>query len=171
MFRIVPYIALFFTAILSQIFFFDNLSVSTLFAPLVYIIFIVLLPIECSQLLMLALGSALGFILDATMGSEGLNSIATIFVAFFRAPIIKLILGKERSMDRGVPSELRFGHVDYLLYISILIVIHHSIFFLFESLSMSNIEYTLVRFALSTAVTILFTWLITRIFTINNLLK
>ncbi len=171
MFRIVPYIALFFTAVLSQILFFDNLSVSILFSPLVYIIFIILLPIECTQILMLSLGALTGFVLDATMGTQGLNSIATLFIAFFRAPILRLIVGRERSLERGVPSELRLGYSDFFRYLAIMVILHHAIFFLFESLSMFNILYTVVRFSLSSAVTILFVWLLSRLFTINNILK
>ncbi|MFI3286711.1 MAG: rod shape-determining protein MreD [Rikenellaceae bacterium] len=171
MFRITPYIMLFLTAVLSQIFFFDNLAVSILFSPLVYIVFIVLLPVEISQILMLALSILLGVTLDATMGTEGINSIATIFVAFFRAPLLKLIVGKERALERGVPSEIRLGHGDYFRYMVTLVAAHHAIFFLFESLTLSNLHYTLGRFGISTAMTILFVWLISRIFTINNILK
>ncbi|MFI3331881.1 MAG: rod shape-determining protein MreD [Rikenellaceae bacterium] len=171
MFRIVPYITLFFTAVLSQILFFDNLSVSILFSPLVYIVFIVLLPIECSQILMLSLGALTGFVLDAAMGTEGLNSIATLFVAFFRAPLLRLIVGRERSLERGVPSELKLGYSDFFRYLVSIVAIHHAIFFLFESLSLYNLLYTVVRFSLSSATTVLFVWLLSRLFTINNILK
>ncbi|MFR9523460.1 MAG: rod shape-determining protein MreD [Rikenellaceae bacterium] len=171
MFRILPYIALLLTAVLSQIFIFDSLSTSVLVAPLVYIVFIVLLPIESSQIVMLGCGVMLGLIMDAAMGTSGLNSIASIAIAFFRAPILKLIVGDKRSAERGVPSEISFGDRAYLRYIVIVVALHHAIFFLFESLSAIHMLYTLWRFTASTAVSILFVWLIARLFLTNKLLK
>lgn len=171
MFRILPYIALFLTATLSQIFIFDNLSPSVYIAPLVYIVFIVMLPVESTQIVMLASGVALGFVMDATMGTDGLNSIATIFIAFFRSPLIKLILGKERADDRGAPSEVLFGDSDYLRYVASMVAIHHFVFFAFESLSIAHLPYTLLRFGASTLVSLLFVWLIARIFLNNKIIK
>ena len=46
MYRTVPYIVLFLILALLQIFLFDNLSISIYLCPLVYIGFIVLLPID-----------------------------------------------------------------------------------------------------------------------------
>ncbi|MFI3317053.1 MAG: rod shape-determining protein MreD [Rikenellaceae bacterium] len=171
MFRALPYIALFLTAVLSQIFIFDNLTVSVLFAPLVYVVFILLLPIESSQILMLAAGALTGFVVDAAMGTQGLNSIATLFIAFFRAPIIKLIVGDKRASERGVPSEILFGNGDYISYLLVMVVLHHAIFFGFEALSFSGGWSTILRFSISTISSLLFVWLIARIFTLNKILK
>ncbi len=171
MFRLLPYTALFLTAVLSQVFIFDSLSTSVLIAPLVYIVFIVLLPVQCSQIVMLGSGVLLGFVVDAAMGTEGLNSIATIFVAFFRPHIIGLIVGKDRAADKGIPSEVMFGDGDYLRYLAVMVALHHFIFFAFESLTLSHLFYTLVRFTASTLVSMLFVWLIARLFVRNNILK
>ena len=50
MYRTVPYIVLFLILALLQIFLFDNLSISIYLCPLVYIGFIVLLPIDARRL-------------------------------------------------------------------------------------------------------------------------
>ncbi len=173
MFRLLPYIALFATAALSQIFIFDNLAMSVYVAPLVYILFIVMLPTETKQLVMLAMGVLTGVVMDSVMGTGGLNSIATIFVAFFRAHIIRLIVGRERGVVRGVPSGAFFGEGDFLWYIAIVISLHHLIFFLFESLSLSSVMlvYVALRFVFSTAMSIIYVWLLSRFFSINNFLK
>ncbi len=171
MFRILPYIALLLTAVLSQVFIFDSLSTSVFIAPLVYIVFIVMLPVETPQIVMLTAGVALGAVMDTAMGTSGLNSIATIFIAFFRAPILKLIIGTKRASQRGVPSEILFGNSDYVRYLVTIVALHHIIFFLFESLSLSNVIYLALRFSASTVTSVLFVWLIAHIFNINKLLK
>ncbi len=171
MFRTLPYIALFFTAILSQIFIFDHLAVSVYVAPLVYLLFLVLLPVETSRILLLGAGVLLGLVMDVAMGTNGLNSIATIFIAFFRAPIINLIAGRKQVAERGVPSEILFGNGDYIIYLVVMVALHHAIFFAFEALSASYLLYTVMRYICSSVVSFIYIWLIARLFTINNLLK
>ncbi len=171
MFRTLPYIALFLTAVLSQIFIFDNLSVSVFLAPLVYVVFIVLLPVESSRILMLGAGIVTGYVMDMVMGTDGLNSIATIGIAYLRSPILKFIAGKNRVAERGVPSEILFGDGDYLQYLIVMVLLHHAIFFAFESLSAAYILYSVIRFAFSSLLSLIFVWLIARLFTINNILK
>ncbi len=171
MFRILPYIALFFTAVIAQLFIFDPLSASVFIAPLVYILFIVLLPVGTSQLVMLAMGALLGVVMDATMGTHGLNSIATIFVAYFRAPLIRLLMGREKAADRGTPSAVLFGDSNYFIYLVVMIAAHHLIFFIFEALSTTLIFYTFVRCIISTAISTLFVWLIANAFVNNKIIK
>ena len=57
MYRTVPYIVLFLILALLQIFLFDNLSISIYLCPLVYIGFIVLLPIDAPPVAVLFLAS------------------------------------------------------------------------------------------------------------------
>ncbi len=171
MFRTLPYISLFLVATLSQIFIFDSLSTSVFLAPLVYVVFIVLLPIESSRILMLGAGVATGFVMDVAMGTDGLNSIATIGIAYLRTPILRAIAGKKRAAERGVPSGILFGESDYIRYLVVMVFLHHAIFFAFESLSMANLIYSLLRFVVSGVATSLFVWLLARLFSINNILK
>ena len=49
MYRTLPYFGLFAAAVLLQVFLFDNLSISVYFNPLVYIVFIALLPAPASR--------------------------------------------------------------------------------------------------------------------------
>lgn len=56
MYRTVPYIVLFLILALLQIFLFDNLSISIYLCPLVYIGFIVLLPIDAPPVAVLFSG-------------------------------------------------------------------------------------------------------------------
>lgn len=158
-------------AILSQVLFFDNLTVGILFSPLVYILFLLLLPLETPQWLMLALGIVTGMVVDSLTGSNGEHSIATIFIAYFRTPTLKLLIGKERTTLKGVPSELTFGYSDFLRYIATMVIIHHFIFIAFDTLSLHLLHFTLLRFVLSSAASVLYIWLLARLFTINNYLK
>lgn len=171
MFRTLPYILLFVVAALSQLLLFDNLTLSPLLSPLVYVIFILLLPLETPQSLMLLLGAALGVTMDWGMGVAGINSIATIFIAYTRIFILQLLCGKERIAEKGVPSEQWFGFGDFLRYTLTIIAIHHLIYFAFESLSVTNFSSTIIRFISSVVVSTLYVWFLARLFLVRNTLK
>ena len=82
MYRTLQYALLFLVAALLQIFLFNNLSLSVYLNPLVYVVFIALLPMETTPIRMLLAGLAMGLAMDWTMGAAGVNTIATVFVAF-----------------------------------------------------------------------------------------
>ena len=73
MHRTPSYILLFIVMALLQIFLFNNLAISSFFCPLVYLTFLVLLPLESTPILMLGLGLLMGIVMDATMGIAGIN--------------------------------------------------------------------------------------------------
>ncbi len=171
MFRSLPYIIIFLMALFAQLFLVDPLSPIVYVAPLVYIFFIVVLPVETPQIVMLALGVALGAVMDITMGTQGLNSIATIAIAVWRTPLLRLLVGKERLAEQGTPSVVMLGGGGYFQYIALIVAIHHLIFFLFESLSIAHPLFLLVRFVISTSISILLVWLISRILYNANILK
>lgn len=165
MYRTLQYALLFLVAALLQIFLFNNLSLSVYLNPLVYVVFIALLPMETSPLVMLMAGLAMGLTMDWTMGAAGVNTIATVFIAFVRIHILNFVCGKENVHDGGVPSPRRMGEKSFLIYLSLIVVLHNAIFFYTEALSWSHALLTLLRLGVSAAVGILFCWLITQVFT------
>lgn len=165
MYRTIPYIGLFAAAVLLQIFLFDNLSISVYLNPLIYIIFIVLLPLDDQPVTLLGSGLLLGLTMDCAMGAAGINTIATLPVAFFRPQLAAMICGRENIREGGIPSPERLGSRKFFLLLLTLTLIHHTIFFLLEALSWSHLLHTLLRIVVSSAVSVAFGWIIVRIFT------
>ena len=165
MYRTLQYALLFLVAAALQIFLFNNLSLSVYLNPLVYVVFIALLPMEASPLTMLLSGLAMGVARDWTMGAAGVNTIATVFVAFIRIHLLNFVCGKENVHDGGVPSSRRLSDKAFLNYLSLVVLIHNAIFFYLEALSPAHALATLLRLCVSAAVGILFCWRIARLFT------
>ena len=161
MYRTLPYLALFAATVLLQVFLFDNLSISVYLNPLVYIAFIVLLPLDTPP------GLALGVTMDGAMGAAGINTIATLLVAFLRPALLSLFCDRENLREGGVPSPERLGRRVFTDYLLLLTLLHHAVFFVLETLSWSHALHTLARIAVSSAVTALFVWIIARIFTVK----
>lgn len=165
MYRFFTYFLLFLFTVLFQVFLFDNLSVSVYLNPLVYVAFIVLLPLETPPVLLLGAGLALGAAMDFTMGAAGINTIATLLIAFARPAILTVLYRREDLREGGVPSPERLGHRVFLDYIIVLVVLHHIVFFSLEALSWSHVLRTVVRIIASSAVSVAGVWLAARIFT------
>lgn len=165
MYRTLPYLGLFAAAVLLQVFLFDNLSISVYLNPLVYIIFIILLPLDAQPVTVLGSGLLLGVVMDLAMGSAGINTIATLPIAFFRPTLAAMICGRENVREGGIPSPGRLGTHKFFVYLLTLTLLHHTLFFLLEALSWSHLFHTVVRIVVSTAVSVAFGWIITRIFT------
>lgn len=165
MVRSLPYLTLFGATVLLQVFLFDNLSISLYLNPLVYVAFIALLPMDTKPVLLLLAGLVLGVTMDYAMGAAGINTIATLLVAFLRPAVLGLFAGREDQREGGVPSPERLGKRAFVEYLAVLVVIHHAAFFVFEALSWTHLLQTLLRVALSSVVSVAFIWLIARIFT------
>ncbi len=165
MHRTITYLLLFIFTVLFQVFLFDNLSVSMYLNPLIYIAFVALLPLDESPLMTLAAALMMGITMDYTMGTAGLNVIVTLPVAYFRSTLLSLTYRQEDMREGGIPSVERMGMVAFLKYIIFFVLIHHTLFFLLEALSLSHLLHTVVRILVSSAVSVMFITITSRFFT------
>lgn len=157
------YILLWIACIATQIFFFDHLLLSVWLNPLVYVAFVVLLPLELAPIAVLGCGLLTGLTVDLLTGGCGLNTLATLPVAYFRRPLIEWLDGKDGQRDSGIPSRYRLGNAFYFSYTVTLVVLHHALFFFLEALSWEHLPYTLLRIVAGAAVTVAYTMAVTRI--------
>ncbi len=109
MYRTLEYTILFVVMALLQVFLFSRIGVSVYIHPLAYVAFIILLPMEIAPLLLLTLGLLMGVTMDVFMGTAGINTIATLFVAFCRPTLLNLLAGKDEVKDGGIPNVNRLG--------------------------------------------------------------
>ena len=93
-----------------QILLLNNLTFSTYLAPLAYIVCLILTPLGTSPLKMILIGLALGVTMDLTMGTMGLNVLATLPMAYFRRPILHFVASyTDVDNETGVPSDRRIA--------------------------------------------------------------
>ncbi len=156
--RIIEYAVFFVTLVLLQLFLFNNLNLSVYVNPLVYVAFIVLLPMETPPVAMLLLGLLLGVNMDLVMGTAGINTIATLFTAYTRPVALRMVLAKDDIRDGGIPSPVRMGRGKFIRYAGIVVFLQCFVFFTFESLTWSYYYLTLLRIVLSTIVTTILVW-------------
>lgn len=159
------YILFFAVVAMVQIFLLNNLTISTRFAPMVYAVCIIMLPLEISQSRILLVGLLLGALMDVTMGVNGLNVIATLPIAFFRRPILHFVAGVSDLGEKdGIPSPVRLGGHRFHRYVVSMVVLHSLLFFGFERLSFDNFGFFLSRLLCSTAASLAISYLLIFVF-------
>ena len=147
-----------------QVFVLNNLSISPLVAPMVYIVILLMMPIEFSQWKMLGAGLLLGVLMDLTMGTAGLNTLVTLPIAFFRRPLLYALTGlSPMSKEEGIPTIKRLG-VRFHRYFAIVIVLHSLLFYFAEWLSFDNFGTLLLRILCSTLCSLLLDYIIIMLF-------
>jgi hypothetical protein len=120
---------------------------------------------EIAPLLLLTLGLLMGVTMDVFMGTAGINTIATLLIAFLRPTLAGMICGRDNVREGGIPSSARLGERKLITYLVALTLVHHAVFFSLEALSWTHALHTLLRIVVSTAVSAGFIWIIARIFT------
>ncbi len=99
MYRIYPFVILFLTTALLQVFLFDNLSVSIYLDPLVYVAFVLLLPLDIRPVTLLGAGLAMGLAMDFAMGTAGLNTVPTLLIAFVRPYLVAGLYSRDDARE------------------------------------------------------------------------
>ncbi len=146
-------------AALMQSFLFENLTFGISLLPLVYIVFIILLPMQKRQLEMIMWGLALGVTVDLMTGMAGLNTIATLAVSYLRIYILNLFMGQDIMITGGVPTRWKVGALRLTRYIVTMVALHSFIYFAFESMNPLMWQSLLTHYLLSVVVALLFSWL------------
>ncbi len=137
---------------------FSNLTFGMSLLPLVYIIFIILLPMRTSQFEMICWGFLLGVAVDLVMGTAGINTIATLAVSYLRIYLLNIFMEKDLVVG-GMPLLWRVNSTRLSRYIVALVSLHSLIFFGVESLDITIWDVTLLRYLLSLALTLIFIYL------------
>ncbi|HHT23686.1 MAG TPA: rod shape-determining protein MreD [Bacteroidales bacterium] len=144
----------FILVVLVQIFVLDNIQFLGYVSPMLYILFILSLPIHTPRGGVLLLAFFIGLIIDMFNNTMGMHAFATVFAAFLRRPVFNLFVSAE-EMTNVTPSFRTFGVTGYVKYVVILVLIHHTVLFLVESFSFVNILLLTPKILISSLVTIL----------------
>lgn len=118
--------------LLLQIYVFDNINVWGYLNPYVYVLFILLLPLETPRFLLLFASFMMGFAIDYFANTMGINMAACVLIAYLRPGLIRA-LSPKMELDPGLKIGIRdFGFRWFFIYTSVLVFVHHLIYFYLE---------------------------------------
>ncbi|HEK21593.1 MULTISPECIES: rod shape-determining protein MreD [unclassified Mucilaginibacter] len=140
--------------VLLQVFLLKNITLYNLATPYLYILFVLLLPFETPNILLFALSFILGLTIDAFYDTPGLHAAACTLLALVRVLFISITVQKDGFDNEPEPTLSIMGFRWFFTYALILTLFHHFFLFNLEVFRLSEIDYTLVRFLLSTVFTV-----------------
>jgi rod shape-determining protein MreD len=151
---------IFILLILLQVLLLNNIQFSGYINPYVYVMFILLLPVEVPSWLLLLLSFATGLIMDFFSGSPGMHSSATVLAGFVRPYILRIISPRDGYEPGSDLSMLTYGFRWFLIYTLLIVLVHHTALFYLEVFRFVDFFRTMLRVLLSSLFSITFILLI-----------
>lgn len=148
------YVVMFISLVLVQVLIFNQVQFSGFFNPYVYVLFIILLPLSTPRYAVLILAFLLGLTIDIFSNSLGIHSAATVFAAYIRPLIIRIISNREddKSDFPGLNQNKLTWFINYVL---LMVLLHHTLLFYLEVYTFANFLNTLYRVILSSIFSII----------------
>lgn len=141
--------------ILFQIIILNEIELHGYFTPLIYPLFILLLPFETPPALLLLLGFITGLIIDIEANTLGVHAAATVFLAYVRPFIIQLNAPRGGYEPEYRPTLRSMGIKWLLVYVLIGISIHSLIYYFLDVFSFNNIGLTFFKIIASTIISLI----------------
>jgi len=151
---------IFILLVVLQVLLFNNIQFSGYVNPYIYIMFVLLLPVEIPSWLLLLLSFVMGLILDFFSGSPGMHSSATVLTGFVRPFILRVISPRDGYEARSEPSMMAYGFRWFLIYTVLIVLVHHTALFYIEVFRFADFFRTMLRVLLSSLFTVTFILLI-----------
>jgi rod shape-determining protein MreD len=147
------YLIYFVVLILLQLLVFNNIEFSGYINPYVYILFILILPFTTPKVVLLILAFMLGIVIDVFLGTPGVHSSATVFMAYSRPFVMRVYSPREGYQSGTNPRLGQFGMEWFVKYTVTLVLIHHFCLFYIDVFSFTHFFNTLLRAFLSSFLT------------------
>ncbi|MEQ8324846.1 MAG: rod shape-determining protein MreD [Vicingaceae bacterium] len=136
--------------VLLQVLVFNNLHLSFLLNPYVYVLFILLLPFETPGWLTLSLAFFTGLVMDAFCNTMGLHTMSIVLLAFGRKYLLELMAPRDGYDQGKYPHYSNMGLFWFIIYGGILTLIHHLCLFILEDFRLAYFLLALAKSFLST---------------------
>jgi len=146
----------FISLVLLQVLLFNNIQFSGYMNPYVYIMFILLLPVEIPSWLLLIISFGAGITIDFFCSSPGMHSSATVLAGFARPYVLRVTSPRDGYEPGDNPSMISYGFRWFLTYTTIIVLIHHTALFYLEIFRVTDFFRTLLRVLLSSLFSIIF---------------
>ena len=129
------YIGRFIVLVFFQVIIFNHINFLGYVNPYIYIIFIILAPINIQKSLFFIISFLLGLSIDIFGDSGGVHAAASLVIAYARPVILRSVFGLSYEFQTVKLSKVGLGTL--IAYISALVFIHHLVLFSLEIFNVS----------------------------------
>ena len=150
-----------------QVLIINNINFGYYIHPNIYILFLLILPIEIPGWLLLILSFITGLTIDMFQNTPGIHTSASLFLGFFRPFVLKSIAPRNGYDIGTLPIPSHLGYLWFFKYILICTFLHHLLLFFVDNFSFSYFWSVILRVVLSSIFTVIFIFII-RLFSISS---
>lgn len=138
-----------------QVLVLNNIQLGGYINPYLYVVFLLTLPVKTPKVLLLFVAMFTGLVVDMFMNTMGMHAAACLLVGYLRPSWLKIIAPRDGYESDEVPGIRKLGFQWFLLYASVMVLVHHSCLFYIEVFRLSEFFSTFLRVILSSIVTLL----------------
>lgn len=135
--------------LLLQVFVLNNIVLTGIFNPYVYIYFILLLPMTIPRAWLLVIAFLAGLTLDFFTHSIGIHAFVCVLIAFIRPFLIDIVQPPGGYSPEDRPSIGSMGFRWFLNYSVPLVFVYHIVLFFLETLSVNQVGFVLLKASVS----------------------
>jgi rod shape-determining protein MreD len=139
--------------VLLQALILNNVHIGGYATPFLYIYLILKFDSETKRNSLMLWAFFLGLTVDIFSDTPGMNAAATVLLAFVRPFFLRLFTPRD-ILDNMVPGIVSMGFLPFLKYLSVCVLVHHTVLLLVDSFSFAHPGVLLLRIATSTVITI-----------------
>ncbi|MBN2892092.1 MAG: hypothetical protein JXL97_09510 [Bacteroidales bacterium] len=165
---IIRYGIYFVALVLLQTLLFNYVSLGTGLVPFVYILALLLLPIDIQNWILLIFAFVLGFTIDVFNDTMALNTSAMLFAALLRPGVIQILSPRDGYEIGTLPSFKNFKPGRFLAFVSIIVFAHQIVFFSLDIFNFSKIGVVFLKTIINTVLSVAFIMILHLLFFKNN---
>ena len=147
--RIIRFTLIFVLLIALQLLLFNNIQFSGYVNPYVYIMFILLLPVNISSWFILIISFITGLTVDLFTGIPGMHTSATLLAGFVRPFVLRILSPRDGYEASSDPSMFIYGFKWFFIYTLVIVLVHHLALFYLEVFRLTDFFRTFLRVMLS----------------------
>jgi len=156
------HIVRFISLVLVQVIVLNHINFLGYINPYIYILFIILYPINNNRMLFIFLSFLLGLSVDLFLDSGGVHAAACVSIAYIRRLFLKFAFGTTYEHQTVKINASDIGQ--RLTYFTLITIVHHLILFSLEVFNTSKVLLILKKTLFSSIFTIILCVLITILF-------
>lgn len=139
--------------IILQVMLLNRIALFGVATPVLYIYFLLKLPVGRNRFYVIISGFLMGLIIDVFLNTPGMNAAATTIVAAFRRPIINLFFSRV-EYDEFVPGMYTAAGA-FIRFTIFTVLLHLTLLFFIESFTLFNLVNTLLRIVSSALISVI----------------
>lgn len=149
---IIDFFILFVILTALQVVVFNHLVLWGVAMPVIFIYWLIRLPVNTGTNLSLTLAFLLGLAIDICSDTQGLNALSCTIAAALRLPILRLYFPREEDLTDPEPSTRSLGSGIYMKYLLTFVTVYCTIYFIVEAFTFFNPMRLILRIVCSSLI-------------------